>query len=113
MESFDPNLSDARHPQSGLCVVRGRRVILVDAGLPLPDRIATVTGALARVDLDAMYMPPIVRATIGAYATPEQGHPDAPVEAKPVLRVVSPSQGKRPAKPRRPRTATRPLPPVR
>ena len=94
MERFDPNLSDARRPRGGLCVLRGRRVILVDAAAPLPDRIATVASALSQVDLDAIYLPPVVRATVGAYARqgpapPERpsaparaGHPLPPVRAR-------------------------------
>jgi hypothetical protein len=67
-EPFDPHLSDARRPRGGLCTVLGRRIILVDAAASLPDQIATVAGALAQVDLEAVYLPPIVRATIGAYS---------------------------------------------
>jgi hypothetical protein len=66
-EVFDPNLSDVKRPRGGLCTLRGARLILVDAKLPLPERIATVAGALAEVDLDHLFLPPIVRATIGAY----------------------------------------------
>ncbi len=68
MEAFDPHLSDARNPRGGLCTVLGRRIILVDANASLPDRIATVAAALARVDLESVFLPPIVRATIGAHA---------------------------------------------
>ena len=68
-EVFDPNLSDVKRPRGGLCTLRGARLILVDAKLPLPERIATVAGALADVDLDHLFLPPIVRATIGAYRT--------------------------------------------
>ena len=67
-EVFDPNLSDIRRPRGGLCTLRGARLILVDAKLPLPERIATIAAALAEVDLDHLFLPPIVRATIGAYA---------------------------------------------
>jgi hypothetical protein len=70
-EVFDPNLSDVRRPRGGLCTLRGIRLILVDAKLPLPERIATLAAALAEVDLDHLFLPPIVRATIGAYAPPE------------------------------------------
>lgn len=66
-ESFDPNLSDARKWRGGLCVVRGKRVIIVDQRAPLVDRIATVAASLASVDLEHVFLPPIVRATIGAY----------------------------------------------
>ena len=51
-ESFDPNLSDARKWRGGLCVVRGKRVILVDQRAPLVDRIATIAASLASVDLE-------------------------------------------------------------
>jgi hypothetical protein len=117
MESFDPNLSDARRPRGGLCVVRGRRLILVDANAALPDRIATIAAALAQVDLDAVYMPPIVRATIGAHAAPAGKKAEGPAEPRPALRLVSPPQrtprDKRAPKPAPPRAATGPLPPVR
>src|SRR3954464_11604381 len=72
-EVFDPNLSDVRRPRGGLCTLRGARLILVDAKLPLPERIATVAAALAEVDLDHLFLPPIVRATIGAYAQSSLG----------------------------------------
>jgi hypothetical protein len=100
-ETFDPNLSDVKRPRGGLCTLRGERLILVDAKLPLPERIATVAEALAGVDLENVFMPPIVRATIGAYAPPPvtmgpaQGRdPYALVERrpKPGLRLV---RGKR------------------
>lgn len=70
-EVFDPNLSDVKRPRGGLCKLRGARLILVDAKLPLPERIATIAAALAEVDLDHLFLPPIVRATIGAYAPPD------------------------------------------
>ncbi|WP_437313386.1 hypothetical protein [Sorangium sp. So ce385] len=82
MEAFDPHLSDARNPRGGLCTVLGRRVILVDANASLPDRIATVAAALARVDLESVFLPPIVRATIGAHARgarPRAAPPGEPV----------------------------------
>lgn len=70
-EVFDPNLSDVKRPRGGLCTLRGARLILIDAKLPLPERIATIAGALADVNLDHLFLPPIVRATIGVYrATP-------------------------------------------
>ncbi len=66
-EVFDPNLSDVKRPRGGLCRLRGKRIILVDAKLPLPERIATIAEALSEVDLEHLFLPPIVRATIGAY----------------------------------------------
>jgi hypothetical protein len=67
-EPFDPALSEqGRRFRGGLCVVRGQRIILVDERAPLVDRIATLAAALAAVDLEHIFLPPIVRATIGAY----------------------------------------------
>ena len=66
-EAFDPGLSDASRPRGGLCTIRGRRLILVDSRGSLPDRVATVAAALSQLDLEGVYLPPIVRATIGAY----------------------------------------------
>ncbi len=66
-EAFDPGLSDAARPRGGLCAIHGRQLILVDSRGSLPDRIATVAGALSQVDLDRVFLTPIVRATIGAY----------------------------------------------
>ena len=91
-EVFDPNLSDVKRPRGGLCVLRGERILLVDAKLPLPERIATVAEALAGVDLEHVFMPPIVRATIGAYAPvvdalPPPRPPPRPL-ARPPLRLV-------------------------
>jgi hypothetical protein len=67
IEPFAPGLSDERRPRGGLCTVFGKRIILVDSKAALPDRIAMVAAALATVDLDHLFLPPIVRATIGAY----------------------------------------------
>lgn len=79
-EVFDPNLSDVKRPRGGLCTLRGARLLLIDAKLPLPERIAIVAEALAAVDLDHLFLPPIVRATIGAYAAPKDfdGYPLPP-----------------------------------
>ncbi len=67
IEPFDPGLSDEKFPRGGLCMVHGKQMILVDAKAPLPDRIAMVAAALSTVDLEHLFLAPIVRATIGAY----------------------------------------------
>jgi hypothetical protein len=76
-EPFDPNLSDIKRPRGGLVTLRGAKIILVDAKLPLPERIATVAAALAEMDLDHLFLPPIVRATIGAYRS-SSAEPEVP-----------------------------------
>ena len=90
-EAFDPNLSDVKKPRGGLCTLRGERLILVDAKLPLPERIATVAEALAGVDLESIFVPPIVRATIGAYAPASAGSREVSrdmARPRPALRMV-------------------------
>src|SRR5581483_4733616 len=67
VEPFDPFLSDVRRPRGGLCSLHGERIILVDANLPLPERIATIAGALAGVDTEHLYLPPLVRRPIDRY----------------------------------------------
>src|SRR5512137_174000 len=91
-EAFDPNLSDVKKPRGGLCTLRGERIILVDAKLPLPERIATVAEALAAVDLEEVFMPPVVRATIGAYAPVVPLARPAPRQ-RPALRLVRGRRG--------------------
>jgi hypothetical protein len=77
IERFEPSISD-RRGAGGMCTVHGQRVILVDAGAPLPDRIATVASSLATIDLEGIFLTPIVRATIGAYHRgPATGAADA------------------------------------
>ena len=87
-DAFDPNLSDVKKPRGGLCTLRGQRLILVDAKLPLPERIATLAEALAGVDLESFFVPPIVRATIGAYAPVSGGPPREVPRPRPALRMV-------------------------
>jgi hypothetical protein len=93
MEIFDPNLSDVKNPRGGLCTLRGERLILVDAKLPLPDKIATVAGALATVDLEHLFLPPIVRATIGAHAPLPEATPRPRPRPRPELRLVRGRRG--------------------
>ena len=86
-ESFDPNLSDVKRPRGGLCTLRGERILLVDAKLPLPERIATIAEALASVDLEHIFLPPIVRATIGAYGQ-VAGEPPPRPRGRPPLKAT-------------------------
>lgn len=76
-EAFDPNLSDVKRPRGGLVTLRGAKVILVDAKLPLPERIATLASALAEIDLEHLSLSPMLRATIGAYRS-GAGQPSLP-----------------------------------
>ncbi len=78
-EPFDPGLAEGRRPRSGLCTVRGARIILVDARSPVPDRVAIVAGALSSLDHESLYLAPVVRATISAYRPVTTGLPEGTV----------------------------------
>jgi hypothetical protein len=66
-EPFGGGLLSGR---GGLCWVRGRPIVVMDASLPVADRIAVLAGALARFDLEAVYVPPLVRARIASLKAP-------------------------------------------
>ena len=63
---FDRSLSKNRLC-GGLCRLRGQPIIVLDASLGPPEHVATLARALATFDLDAIYLPPLVRATIHAH----------------------------------------------
>jgi len=52
--------------RGGLCRVNGKALIVMDASMRLPERIAVLAGALAQVDLTAVRVPQAVRERIEA-----------------------------------------------
>lgn len=52
--------------RGGLCRVNGKALIVMDASLRLPDRIAVLAGALAQLDLAGVTVAPAVRERIEA-----------------------------------------------
>jgi hypothetical protein len=84
-EPFDPGLAEGRRPRTGLCTVKGARLILVDARAPLPDRVAILAASLAALDHEALFLAPVVRATIAAYR-PTTVSPE-PASALPLKRT--------------------------
>ena len=63
-ERLEPVLEGRDHGRGGMCVVRGRRVVLVDQRAPLRDRVATLAIALGRFDLESFRLSPDVRDAI-------------------------------------------------
>ncbi len=91
-EPLEPKLEGRDFGRGGLCVVRGRRVILLDSRAPLQDRIAVLARALTSFDVDDLHMTPLVRATI------ERGGVTlAPVPPAPPVNEDSPSRVPPPA----------------
>jgi hypothetical protein len=70
-EPFEPGA----YRRGGLCKVRGETRIFVDAGASMVEQIATLEGALRKLDLEAIFIPPLVRARIeGWRRTPGSPH---------------------------------------
>ena len=63
-EPFDGAVPREALPRGGLCVIRGVRVILVDATLTAVERAAVLADALAGVSIDEIAMLPFVRERI-------------------------------------------------
>jgi hypothetical protein len=59
-ESFEPGA----FRRGGLCKVRGETCIVIDAGAPMVEQVATLEGALRKLNLEAIFIPPFVRARI-------------------------------------------------
>jgi hypothetical protein len=76
---------DRNHPLGGagggFCVLRGKSMILLDSRLTPTDRTAVLAKALARFDLDTIFLAPIVRKTISAHST------GAKLEPRPLART--------------------------
>lgn len=90
----------------GLCSLRGRRVILVDANASRVDRIATLADALSQLELSAVRLDPalsLVFAACRARQRWREGHRSggSPRRTTGVVRWLRrPQPGVRPARPR-------------
>jgi len=61
-------LGDDLGTRGGLCRIRGRPIILIDASLPIGERIVVLAQALSAFDVGSIYVPPVVRECIEATA---------------------------------------------
>jgi len=69
--------------RGGLCRLRGKAMILVDERLAPRERVAVLAQALGSFDLDGIYLPPLVRATIRAHGKVRILEPRPLARAKP------------------------------
>ncbi|WP_394826934.1 hypothetical protein [Pendulispora albinea] len=60
-EPFEPRVIEGK---GGLCWVHGRPIVMIDAGAPVLDKIGVLAAALARFDIEALYVPPVLRQRI-------------------------------------------------
>jgi len=81
------DVMDRSHPLGGagggFCRLRGKPMILLDSRLAPRDRAAVIAKALARFDLDAIFIAPAVRAAIAAHSG---GAAVEPAEPRPLAR---------------------------
>ncbi len=59
-EAFDAKATR----RGGLCTLRGEPLVLVDAHAPTIDKVGVLCEALARFDIEILYIPPLLRARI-------------------------------------------------
>ncbi len=50
--------------RGGLCVVNERRVVFVDPHAPLKERVDVLASALASLDFEGVFLPPVVREAV-------------------------------------------------
>jgi len=67
-EAFDPGLVRVGiiPGRGGLCRLRGVSTVVVDAGLPVLDKVGILAEAIAAFDVEAIYLPPAIRQHITA-----------------------------------------------
>jgi hypothetical protein len=95
-EPFGRGLLQGR---GGLCWVDGKPMVVMDATLRVPDRVAVLAGALAQVDLSGVVLEADLEARIDAARRKRAGRKGkAPKPAKP------PRPGLARTRPRGPRT---------
>jgi hypothetical protein len=65
LEPLDPDLFERSH--GGICKIEGKRTILIDSTASIDEKIAVLLRALGSVELDAVYMRPLLRQQIERY----------------------------------------------
>jgi hypothetical protein len=59
-DAFDAKLAS----KGGLCRVHGEQLIVIEGGLPILDKIGILSEALSTFDLEAIYLPPVLRTRL-------------------------------------------------
>jgi hypothetical protein len=59
---------EAAAGRAGLCVLRGRKVAVIDDSLRLPERVEALASILADQPADDIYLPPAVRERLAQCA---------------------------------------------
>jgi len=64
-ERLDITIRYHRDETSGLCTVRGRRVLFLDQSLPPSGMIDVYIRELKSLNLNGLYLPPVIRECLG------------------------------------------------
>ena len=67
-EPFDEGTFRGLNPEGGMCRLRGKRLVVMNARLDPSERVGVLLRAAARLDLEGIYVPPAVRAEIRRHA---------------------------------------------
>ncbi|PYM32869.1 MAG: hypothetical protein DME17_19750, partial [Candidatus Rokuibacteriota bacterium] len=59
----------------GLCTLGGRALILIDQQAPASTRVEVLARALARLEIEAVYMTPEARDAVGCSRANRSGQP--------------------------------------
>jgi len=79
------NLSNSDAPaRSGLCMVKGRHLYIMDSSTTLSDRIRLLSSCLSRMDLEGRYVLPAIRRLLESARgkEPNVGCKDGKTEAQ-------------------------------
>jgi len=69
------NLSDSDAPaRSGLCMVKGRHLYIMDSSTTLSERIGLLSSCLSRMDLEGRYLLPAIRKLLESAREKEANH---------------------------------------
>jgi len=65
--------SEVRHEQgrfqTGVCVLQGRSILIINRWQPLDERIAALSQAISNAGAEKLYLKPVIRSELEKYAS--------------------------------------------
>ena len=61
---YEPMSQDRAAVAGGLCRLRGRTMVIVDAKAPLAEQVGVLLDALSELDTDTVFVPPLIRRAL-------------------------------------------------
>ncbi len=72
-ELFDVRVFGDLNVRTGLCLIRGQPVVLVDARSSMVERVSVLAQVLSGFDIESFYVAPRLRSTIASHAARRLG----------------------------------------